>query len=142
MLRLTQAVALISGFMLGTSLPGQQLRAQSADEKAIRALTMTAGSYTDDAFFFTAAYPRPLIGTEGRKNAPPPRGGERKNFRSEETIQKLQIARSGELAYAYGTARLSWDGQEPFESAFLRVFRKEQGKWKIAALFARPLDDE
>jgi ketosteroid isomerase-like protein len=142
MLRTTHTLALLSGFMLLTSSPHQRLHAQSADETTIRALIMGDSPYTDDAFFFTAAYPRPLIGTEGRKNAPPPRGGERKNFRSEETIQKLQIARSGDLAYAYGTARLSWDGQEPFESAFLRVFRKEQGKWKIAALFARPLDDE
>lgn len=133
---------LVISLALALAVPVPLLYGQSADEAEIRQLRPETGEYTDDSFFFTGAYARPIIGAEARKKGPPPRGGERKNFKADETIQKLQIAKSGDLAYAYGSAVLSWEGREPFESAWLRVYRKEKGKWKIAAMFARPLDDE
>src|SRR5688572_27289421 len=78
------------------------------DEEAIRAVDAREGPYTDDSFFFSGAYNRPLIGKE-----PPPadRSGARKNFKMVDKIEKLQIAKSGDLAYAYGTGTLSWEGQ-------------------------------
>jgi ketosteroid isomerase-like protein len=113
------------------------LPAQSGDEAAIRALRVGPGAvYTDDVFFFTGAYDRPIIGKEP---PPPPRHGERKNFKMEDKIEKLFISKSGDLAYTYGTATIGWDGQEPFDAAFLRVYRKEGGKWKTAAVFQRPM---
>jgi hypothetical protein len=90
----------------------------------------------------SGAYARPIIGLQAAKTAPRPRGGDHKNFKAEESIQKLQIAKSGDLAYAYGSSLLSFEGSAPFEAAFLRVYRKEGGKWRIAAMFARPLDKE
>lgn len=136
--RLVLAVSLA----LAIGAPAQPLTAQSSDETAIRQLRPESAAYTDDAFFFSGAYARPIIGSQARKTAPPPRHGEHKNFKATDTIQKLQIAKSGDLAYAYGSSLVSFEGSAPFEAAFLRVYRKEGGKWKIAAMFARPLDEE
>jgi ketosteroid isomerase-like protein len=111
----------------------------TSDEQAIRALDAREGPYTDDSFFFSGAYNRPLIGKE-----PPPadRGGVRKGFKMVDKIDKLRVSKSGDLAYAYGTSTLSWEGQKPFDAAFLRVYRKEGGSWKVAALFQRPVEPE
>jgi ketosteroid isomerase-like protein len=59
---------------------------------------------------------------------------------------RLEIATGGDLAYEYSTMRLSFvrtsDKQKiEVEGAVLRVWRKTDGGWKIAAAFQRPHDD-
>ena len=131
------SIAFRLSVVLSTLVIVPSVGAQSNDETAIRALRIGPGAVlTDDVFFFTGAYDRPMI---GKQPAPPPRGGPRKNFKMEDKFEKLFISKSGDLAYAHGTSTISWDGQEPFEAAFLRVYRKEGGKWKTAAVFQRPV---
>jgi hypothetical protein len=49
------------------------------------------------------------------------------------------------MAYEYSTGRTSFDRQDKqhieFDSALLRVWRKDAGQWKIAASFQHPYDD-
>jgi ketosteroid isomerase-like protein len=126
------ALTVISAYSLGRGLA-----AQSADETAIRQLQPGPDAWTDDLYFFSARFVKPVLGKETRENAPPT--GERRNFKSEDTIDRVEIAKSGDLAWAHGMSVLSWDGIKPFQAGFLRVYRKEGGRWKIAAVFARPL---
>jgi ketosteroid isomerase-like protein len=127
-------------FFLAAFAAPVQVRAQDSDEAAIRALKLGRDAYTDDVFFFSGAYGRPVIGVNEVR--PADRGGARKNFKMDDKFEKIVISKSRDLAYAYGTATLSWEGREPFESAFLRVYRKENGQWKLAALFQRPIEEE
>jgi ketosteroid isomerase-like protein len=46
------------------------------------------------------------------------------------------------LAYEFSNSTLSFDlksgSKESFPTSLLRVWKKEDGQWKIAAMFARP----
>jgi hypothetical protein len=59
---------------------------------------------------------------------------------------RIEIAQSGDLAYEFSNSDLIFDlksgGRDVTTSSVLRVWKKEQGQWKIAALFARPHDVE
>jgi hypothetical protein len=127
---------LFAGLMALLLSIGSSGSAQSSDEEVLRKLQGDPGTYTDDSFFFSGAHDRLIVGKEP---PPPSRGGARTNFRQVDDIQKLHISRSRDVAYAYGTPTLSWDGQKPFQAAFLRGYRKEEGRWKVAALFQRPI---
>ena len=109
--------------------------AQTPAEKAYRAKVQEVRSttaYTDDAFVFTGQSSRPFSG--GRRL---PSGG----LKQEEKIDTIVVSKSRDLAYAYGTAKVSWEGQEPFDAAFLKVYRKDGDEWKIAAMLQRPLGE-
>ena len=59
---------------------------------------------------------------------------------------RIEIAQSGDLAYEFSNSDLIFDlksgGRDVTTSSVLRVWKKEEGQWKIAALFARPHDVE
>ncbi|MFD3003709.1 YybH family protein [Pontibacter toksunensis] len=113
---------------------------RSQDEQAIRQMITNGISrdhYTEDIIFASGAYPRPIVGLDNLKKAVPS-GGERKNFKTNPIIERVEVAGSGDMAYAYGTSTISWEGKEPFEVAFLEVFRKKGDAWKLAARFIRP----
>ena len=53
---------------------------------------------------------------------------ERLNYKSISKIERLVVAKSGDIAYEYGTGTLSWDTSEKqhvqFENAYLRTGKK------------------
>lgn len=63
-------LALALSLALAIGAPAQPVTAQSSDETAIRQLRPESAAYTDDAFFFSGAYARPIIGSQARETAP------------------------------------------------------------------------
>jgi ketosteroid isomerase-like protein len=58
----------------------------------------------------------------------------------------LHVSAGGDLAYEYSTFKQSWvrnDNKQKVEdeAAMLRVWRKVDGRWRIAANFRRPDDN-
>jgi hypothetical protein len=128
----------------------------SADERAIRDLIARydAGdrrSHAADIIFWTGDFKRPTIGSQQGDPIPPearpssPQETERipGSRRRVTTPIRIEIAKSGDLAYEFSDSELNVDlksgEREPANPAsVLRVWKKEAGQWKIAAMFARP----
>lgn len=127
-------------------------QAQSADEKQIRALiaaeeTGKRPARTADRIFWSGAYRRPTVGDERGEETP----GEGqlanripKSETSKTTIRRIEIAKSNDFAYEFSDAVLSFDlknGQRmSVPRSVLRVWKKEDGEWKEAAVFTRGHD--
>ena len=140
----------------------------SADERAIRDLIARYDSgesvaRTADDILWTADFARPVIGRQrggfivyvdpltpeqvaaarAAAAASPRVPGSRRRVT---TPVRIEIAQSGDLAYEFSNSDLSFDlkngGRDVVTSSVLRVWKKEEGQWKIAALFARPHDVE
>ncbi len=57
-------------------------------------------------------------------------------------IEFADVSRSGDLGYSYGTYKLAAMGAKPAETGnYLRIWKKEGGKWKIAVDLANPIVD-
>ena len=96
----------------------------------------------DDNVFWSGAYQKPSIG----KAEAPRRSnrGERDpaTDRSVTTVVKLDVAKSGEMAWEYSNSQVTFtfkDGRKnTFARSILRVWRKDAGAWKVAAVFGLP----
>ena len=140
----------------------------SADERAIRDLIARydrgeSVARTADDILWTADFARPVIGRQrggfivyvepftpdqvaaarAAAAASPRVPGSRRRVT---TPVRIEIAQSGDLAYEFSNSDLIFDlksgGRDVTTSSVLRVWKKEEGQWKIAALFARPHDLE
>jgi ketosteroid isomerase-like protein len=130
-------------------LGASAMRAADAktEEAAIRA-EIAAGreTPTDDEIFWSGAFRRPFIRPEKGEAFPDEDFSKRLNEKSTTDVQRIEVAASGDLAYefSYGTIEYDRAGTPPqhvaFKLALLRVWKKVDGQWKVAALFARPLD--
>jgi ketosteroid isomerase-like protein len=57
-------------------------------------------------------------------------------------VEFIDVSRSGDLAYSYGTYKLAAMGAKPAETGnYLRVWKKEGHLWKIAVDLANPILD-
>ena len=118
------------------------------DESAIRALILSEhGKFTDDGVFWSGAYKRPIVGNQKGEEFPGDEFSKRSNMKlGPVDIQRIEVAASGDLAYEFSYATLEYDrsGAPPkhlaFKTGILRVWKKMNGEWRIAAFFARPLD--
>ena len=127
----------------------------SADEKAIRDIVakmdagerIPGGLALPDSVGWSGATVKPVVGNEKPQFRPgSSAGGGRTNEMRATQIVQLHIAASGDVAYDHGTFKSSWvrtDNKQKIEleGAYLRVWRKVAGSWKIAATFQRPYDD-
>lgn len=88
---------------------------------------------------------RPAVGSEPHEQAPGEwqlsnrvPGSERVNT----TPVRIEIAKSGDLAYEFSNGELSFElkngKKESLTNSSLRVWRKEAGVWKMAAQFTHP----
>jgi ketosteroid isomerase-like protein len=118
-----------------------------SDEAAIRALILSnQGKSTDDAVFWNGALKRPIIGHQKGDEFPGHELSKRSNMKFQPDIQRIDVAASGDLAYEFSFETLEFDqaGTPPkhiaFKTGLLRVWKKVNGEWRIAALFVRPLD--
>jgi hypothetical protein len=103
--------------------------------------------YTDDNFFWSGAYDKPMIGRaeqeEGRKKL----GAEepRKNEVDVDHPQRVVVSKSGDMAYEYGGGELSFDEQKTgkhvsFQVGYLRVWKSVDGQCKVAATMVKPIE--
>ena len=124
----------------------------STDDQQIRGLIakydtgQRTGMATKDVVFWSGAYKRPTVGSEqgeevslATDRCQTVSGSQR----SKTTVVRIEIAKSGDLAYEFSNSEVSFNlkngKKESFPNSLLRVWRKEAGQWKIAAQFARPL---
>ena len=103
--------------------------------------------YTDDNFFWSGAYDKPMVGKveqeEGRKNVESEEP--RKNEVSADHPQRVVVSKSGDMAYEYGGGELSFDEQKTgkhvsFEVGYLRVWKSIDGQCKVAATMVKPIE--
>ena len=137
-----------------------EAQSPSADERAIRDLIARydkgeSVTPTDDVIFWTGDFKRPTVGSlrgealpadqrpssarvPGSPSARVP--GARRRVT---TPVRIELAKSGDLAYEFSNSELVFDLQNgeretAIPSSVLRVWKKDGGQWKIAAMFARP----
>jgi hypothetical protein len=136
-------------------------RTPSADERAIRDLiarydTGESVPRTDDVIVWTGEFKRPTIGSQQREPLPadqrpssaraPGAASERvpSSRRRVTTPVRIAIAQSGDLAYEFSNSEVVFDlkngeRETAVPASVLRVWKKDRGQWKMAAMFARPL---
>lgn len=111
--------------------------------KTAKAPGYGALSYTSDHYFFSGALDKPVIGTGAAAKAGSAVQAGRRNESIVESTERVVAAGSGDMAYEYGTARISYDDaktgkHEDFTSAYLRVWKADGGTCKVAAEMAEP----
>jgi len=134
--------------LLALGVSSLQAADSKTDEAAIRAAIASEHTqYTDDAIFWSGAFKRPFVRPEKGEEFPGEEISKRSNEKNTTDVQRIEVAASGDLAYefSYGTVEYDLAGPTPqhvaFKIALLRAWKKVNGEWKVAALFARPLDD-
>ena len=144
-----------------------EAQSPSADERAIRDLITRydkgeSVARTDDVIFWSGDFKQPTVGSQNwlkGEALPPDRrsssarvpgapsarvSGSRRRVT---TPVRIEIATSGDLAYEFSNSELVFDLQNgereaAIPASVLRVWKKDGGQWKIAAMFARPHDQE
>lgn len=70
----------------------------------------------------------------------------RSNMKITTDVQRIEVAASGDLAYEFSYGTLDYDlagtpsQHFAIKTGLLRVWKKVNGEWEVAALFVRPLD--
>jgi ketosteroid isomerase-like protein len=143
-MKIAEALCVVSIVLM---TPPAQAADAKADEAAIRAAAQSEhAKSTEDAIFWSGAYKRPFILPQKGELFPEDDFGTRNNMKTTVDVQRVEVAASGDLAYEFSLGSLEYDqaGTPPKHLAFkvglLRVWKKANGEWKIAATFARPLD--
>ncbi len=119
------------------------------EEAAIRAAIASGhAKATDDAILWSGAYERPFVRPNKGKEIPGSTLSKRSNEKRTTDVQRIEVAASGDLAYEFSYENLEFDLPGPpmhhvgFKVGLLRVWKKVNGDWNVAALFARPLDSQ
>lgn len=102
---------------------------------------------SDDEFFWSGHYEKPLIGKEQHERAAKRSQGEapRKNQVFTEQPERIVVSGSGDMAYEYGTNQLSFDDPKTgkhvsADGAYLRVWKSVDDACKVAASMIRPIE--
>jgi hypothetical protein len=72
--------------------------------------------------------------------------GKRINRKNTAKVERVEVAASGDMAWEFSCGEAEYDVDETpsrcvsFETGILRVWKKVDGRWKMAAAFTRPLD--
>jgi ketosteroid isomerase-like protein len=132
--------------VLGVAALGAQ--SGGSDETAIRAAIAElprADLETADSIFFSGALMRPFIRGQG-KPEPSTRGQAvvPGSDRVETRVRRIEVAASGDMAFEFSDGTINRrvraaDGREQpatFENSTLRVWRKVDGRWLVAAHFS------
>jgi ketosteroid isomerase-like protein len=101
----------------------------------------------DNAFAFMPPYGKPVIGKPAIKDA------NTKSFSDRSNIQhswvgdhRIVPSPSGDMAYEYGTMKVSYDskadGHQTFEAVILSVYKASDGVCRKVALTMQPLEQE
>lgn len=109
-----------------------------------QAATEHPNSVADDAYFFSGALDKPVVGRAAAFKAFAPVAAERKDENHEPPRpDRIAAAPSGEMAYDYGTAHVSYNERQSgkpivFTAAYLRVWRAEGSVCRLAAEMFQP----
>jgi hypothetical protein len=109
-----------------------------------RVSTNQSGGRADDAYFFSGALEKPVVGEAAKDQAFKPVAAQRKNHTQEPLKpERIVAAPSGEMAYEYGTGNVSFEEVSSgkhiaFTAAYLRVWRSIDGSCKEVAFMAEP----
>jgi len=146
------AVQMMVVTIVVAALPAAAQQSMSANEKQIRDLITAevngkAPPRTQDRIFWSAAYRRPVVGNERGEEIPRERQPSNRipgSQRTNTTIRRIEIAKSGDLAYEFSDSELSFEvkggKRVSLPTSSLRVWRKEAGQWRVAAHFAMTHD--
>lgn len=115
-------------------------------EQFIKEQVAKNGSHAvaDDAYFFSGALEKPVIGRAAADRAFKPVVAQRTNAQYQPLKpDRIVAAPSGEMAYEYGTGNVTFDEVSSgkhiaFTAAYLRVWRAIDGSCKEVALMAEP----
>ena len=133
--------------LLLLGVPSLRAADSKTDEAAIRAaIASDLAKPTDDEIVWTGAYKRPFVRPEKGEEFPGHEISKRSNQKITTDVQRIEVAASGDLAYEFSYGTVDYDLAGPpsqhvaFRTGLLRVWKKVNGDWRIAALFVRPLD--
>ena len=145
-MKLANAVCIL---LLLLGVPSLQAADSKTDEAAIRAAIARGHvKATDDEIVWSGAYERPFVRPNKGAEIPGSTLSKRSNEKQTTDVQRIEVAASGDLAYEFSYGNLEFDlpGPPPQHVAFkvglLRVWKKVNGDWNVAAAFARPLDSQ
>jgi hypothetical protein len=103
--------------------------------------------YTDDSFFSSGGYDKPIIGKAEREKAKEKAEAEepRTNEVDADHPQRVVVSKSGDMAYEYGAGEISFDDQKTgkhvsFQTGYLRVWTSVNGQCEVAATIVKPID--
>src|SRR5713101_542560 len=114
-----------------------QAQSQSADERAIRDLIARYDKgesvpRTDDQILWSGEFKRPIVGSQKREELPADQQPSARvpfSRRRVTTPVRVEIAKSGDLAYEFSNSELSFGLQngerEAIPSSLLRVWKKD-----------------
>jgi hypothetical protein len=123
-------------------------QASVCSEQKIRDAAQKPGAkYSDDSFFWSGAFDKPLIGKAERETEATKKetAEPRKNEASADRPQRFVVANSGDMAYEYGSGDMSYEDLKTgkhvsFQTAYLRVWKSVDGECKVAAFMIRPIE--
>lgn len=123
-------------------------QASLCSEQKIRdAVQKASAKYSDDSFFWSGAYDKPIIGKAQHESVFKKLENEepRKNEVSADHPERIVVAKFGDMAYEYGGGNMSYDDQKTgkhvaFQTAYLRVWKSVDGECKVAAFMIKPIE--
>ena len=126
--------------------PSNRTTDEAAIREAIAGYQFDAARYNSkDKIYWPGSYKRPVVGAEQGEEIPGalrPSLRKPKTYQSKITVVRLEIADAGDMAYEFSNADVSFettdDKKHSFPTSILRVWRKVDGEWKIAAHFVSP----
>lgn len=133
--------------LLSTLLLPFPLSAQKCSEQFIRSHVDNPGPelLADDVYFFSGALEKPAIGhdTEESRKTDEKIRAERKNEKHDpHKLDRVVVAASGDMAYAYGTTHLSFDNRLNLEFSPRHFHGMPQHLKRIWAACGRPSSHE
>ena len=128
---------------------GTNAAEEAAIRKAISAVEAGRGRLQQyampDMVYFTGAMKRPTVGGEPSQPIEGPEAPANRVPGSQtihEEIIRIVVAESRDLAYEYSKGTLTYDlktgEHRTGETGVLRVWQKQSGEWKVAAMFVHP----
>jgi ketosteroid isomerase-like protein len=121
-------------------------QAAGCTELSIRdAVQKSTIQYTDDTFFWSGAFDKPLIGKAAGEEAFKSVAATRKHEMSAEKPDRIVVSGAGDMAYEYGTGALSFTDRKTgkrtsFQIGYLRVWRSVDGRCEVAASLFKPIE--
>jgi ketosteroid isomerase-like protein len=143
MFGMTKNIASLSVLIAGFGVCSAFAQKAPCTEEFIRA-NSSRPPLTEDFYLFNPIMEKPAIGKEERDKANAAIRSNaqlmanRKNFKGDPSkVDRVVVDPSGDMAYEYGTTRISFDQQDGKHvdaiHAFLRVWRVDGGSCKLAA---------
>lgn len=142
-------------FVLVISAASGLAAQQDADEKAIRDAVAKWDAenrvpQTADSIFWSGAYKRPAVrGQSTSELTNRAQAAKRESSKQVTTIRRIEISQSRDMAYEFSDGEIvareldasGKMGDRRFTNSWLRVWKKVNGQWQVAAAFARPHEE-